>query len=285
VNGKTLSYLEAGPSDGTLMIFCHGWPSIAETWMPQITTFAGLGFRVMALDMPAYGGSYKTKNKSDFSLKSVNASLLGFLKAIGRREAIWLGHDWGSTVVWSFLAHHPEACTAVVAMCLPYRTLELGIAQLVQLADRDVYPKHEFPNAQWDYMSYYQDDANFEKQVKEFESDVPNFIRLMFRKGNPELEGKPAFLSFTTNKEDGLEKVERSQKSLPVHPSMARRCSRNSPRHLRKEASMLLVPTMSMMMPMPSIRKTIPSTKVSSPYRPCSSMVITTGSVKPTSRK
>ena len=45
-------YLAAGPNNGPLLIFVHGWPGIAKTWKPQLETFASLGFRAIAPDMP-----------------------------------------------------------------------------------------------------------------------------------------------------------------------------------------------------------------------------------------
>ncbi len=52
VNGqKKTTYISAGPFNGPLLIFVHGWPAIAKTWKPQLTTFASLGFRVVAPDM------------------------------------------------------------------------------------------------------------------------------------------------------------------------------------------------------------------------------------------
>ena len=55
-SGAITFYVAAGPRDGPLMILCHGWPAIARTWQNQIETFAALGYRVVAPDMP--GKSY-----------------------------------------------------------------------------------------------------------------------------------------------------------------------------------------------------------------------------------
>jgi soluble epoxide hydrolase / lipid-phosphate phosphatase len=51
-SGDVTACLTAGPPAGPLMILCHGWPAIARTWKAQIETFAGLGYRVVAPDMP-----------------------------------------------------------------------------------------------------------------------------------------------------------------------------------------------------------------------------------------
>lgn len=45
-----MHYLLAGPSDGPLMVFIHGWPGIALTWRVQMLHFAAKGFRVAAMD-------------------------------------------------------------------------------------------------------------------------------------------------------------------------------------------------------------------------------------------
>lgn len=51
-DGKKTFYIAAGPTKGPLLIFVHGWPAIGKLWKPQLETFASLGFRVVAPDMP-----------------------------------------------------------------------------------------------------------------------------------------------------------------------------------------------------------------------------------------
>lgn len=50
--GQVTFYLAAGPKAGPLVIFCHGWPGIARTWVRQMECLASLGFRAVAPDMP-----------------------------------------------------------------------------------------------------------------------------------------------------------------------------------------------------------------------------------------
>ena len=42
-------------------------------------------------------------------------------------------------------------CDAIVSICCPYRTLELGVQHLISLVNRDIYPENEYPYGQWDY--------------------------------------------------------------------------------------------------------------------------------------
>lgn len=51
-DGKKIFYNAAGPANGPLLIFVHGWPAIGKLWKPQIDAFSAMGFRVIAPDMP-----------------------------------------------------------------------------------------------------------------------------------------------------------------------------------------------------------------------------------------
>jgi len=53
----TSRYWEAGPAEGPLMIFLHGWPQIGLMWRAQMEAFASDGWRCIAPDMRGYGGS------------------------------------------------------------------------------------------------------------------------------------------------------------------------------------------------------------------------------------
>jgi pimeloyl-ACP methyl ester carboxylesterase len=52
----TTQYWEAGPVDGPLMIFLHGWPGIGLMWRAQTEAFASEGWRCISPDMRGYGG-------------------------------------------------------------------------------------------------------------------------------------------------------------------------------------------------------------------------------------
>ena len=38
----TTHYLAAGPEDGPLLIFVHGWPELSRSWRHQLPAFAAL---------------------------------------------------------------------------------------------------------------------------------------------------------------------------------------------------------------------------------------------------
>lgn len=192
----TTGYLAAGPIDGPLMFFIHGWPELSISWRHQIPVFAGLGFRVIAPDMRGYGRSDTYADTEAFAQEQIVADMLELHDHLSadRDEsdapAIWVGHDWGSPVVWNIASHHPQRCRGVASLCVPYAVLERGFASVVELVNREVYPEAEFPVGQWDYMLYYQE--NFTRAVEVFGANTYNTVQALFRKGDPAGRGKPA---------------------------------------------------------------------------------------------
>ena len=55
--GHRSFFLDAGPPDGPLVIFVHGWPELSLSWRHQLPALAALGFRAVAPDLRGYGRS------------------------------------------------------------------------------------------------------------------------------------------------------------------------------------------------------------------------------------
>jgi pimeloyl-ACP methyl ester carboxylesterase len=58
------------------------------------------------------------------------------------------------------------------------------------LVDRSVYPADLYPAGQWDYHLFYEE--NFDKARVDFEVNIRNVVKAMFRRGDPARVGKPA---------------------------------------------------------------------------------------------
>ena len=166
---KKINYLAAGPVNGSLILFIHGWPGTAITWKTQIDAFAALGFRAIAPDMPGYGKSTARRVVEDYCQEALVEGMMALLADTGRKEAIWVGHDWGAGVTSSVATQHPEAVRALVNLCVPYRTIELGWEGFLPLVNRETYPANEYEFGQWDYMKNWEE--NFEKTIEWYDQD------------------------------------------------------------------------------------------------------------------
>jgi pimeloyl-ACP methyl ester carboxylesterase len=186
----TTFHLACGAEDAPLIVFVHGWPELSVSWRHQLPCFAGLGFRAIAPDMRGYGRSSVYGRHEDYAVEHTVADMLELLRALGRDKAVWVGHDWGSPVVWSLASHHPDKCLGVANLCVPYLAKGFTPQSFLPLIDRAIYPEAEFLAGQWDYQFFYEE--NFDKACRAFEADVQATVKALFRKRRADGKGKPA---------------------------------------------------------------------------------------------
>jgi pimeloyl-ACP methyl ester carboxylesterase len=183
-------YLACGAPDATPLIFIHGWPELSISWRHQLPVFANLGFRCIAPDMRGYGRSGVYARHEDYALEHSVRDMTELLNALGQEKAVWVGHDWGSPVVWSLASHHPDRCHGIANLCVPYLPDGFAPAKTVPLVDRRVYPEAEFPAGQWEYQLFYEE--NFDKARAAFEASVRDTVKALFRKGSLAGKGQPS---------------------------------------------------------------------------------------------
>ena len=118
----TSFYLSCGPEDGLPIIMLHGWPDLSIGWEEQLKFFGAQGYHAIAPDMRGYGSSSIPENQSDYCMKEIVVDMMELLSSLGHKEAIWVGHDWGSPVVWNIALHHPEAVKGLVSLCVSSST-------------------------------------------------------------------------------------------------------------------------------------------------------------------
>lgn len=184
------TWIEKGPASGPLMIFIHGWPEIGLLWRAQVEHFAGSGWRCVAPDMRGYGGSSVPTATSAYAVREMVADMVELHDALGGAPAVWVGHDWGSPVVWSMVTHHPDRCRAAASLCVSYIARGFALPNLVPLLDRGLYPEKDYPIGQWDYWLLHRE--HFGRTVRAFEADVRATFSASYRSGSAEAVGKPA---------------------------------------------------------------------------------------------
>ena len=103
------------------MLLCHGWPETAHSWRHQLPALAAAGYRAVAPDMRGYGGSDAPAAVEDYSVFHLVGDMVALVAALGAREAVVVGHDWGASVAWTCALLRPDLFRAVAAMSVPYR--------------------------------------------------------------------------------------------------------------------------------------------------------------------
>ena len=184
----TTRYLEAGPANGPLMLFLHGWPQIGLMWRSQLEAFASEGWHCIAPDMRGYGGSSVPTASDAYTLNEIVDDMVELHNHLGAKPAVWVGHDWGSPVAGALAAHHAARSRGVVLISVPYLPDSFALPNLVPLIDRQLYPVDQYPDGQWDYYRLYL--THFDQTVSDMEADIPATLASMFRRGNPASAGK-----------------------------------------------------------------------------------------------
>ncbi|MCA1823757.1 MAG: alpha/beta hydrolase, partial [Frankia sp.] len=111
-NGTRFHVAEAG--SGPLVLLLHGFPQNWWCWRAQLVGLADAGFRAVAPDLRGYGASDKPPDGYDGY--TLTADIAGLVRALGERDAVIVGHDWGGAIAWSVAALHPEVVRKLVVL-------------------------------------------------------------------------------------------------------------------------------------------------------------------------
>lgn len=122
VNGITLEVFEAGTQHiGNPIVLCHGWPEHAYSWRHQIPVLVEAGYHVIVPNQRGYGQSSRPEAVTDYDINHLTGDLVALLDHYGYEKAIFIGHDWGANIVWSFAQLHPNRIKGIIALALPYQ--------------------------------------------------------------------------------------------------------------------------------------------------------------------
>jgi pimeloyl-ACP methyl ester carboxylesterase len=115
-NGTRLHVAELG--QGPLVLLLHGFPQFWWTWRHQIVALAAAGYRVVAPDLRGYGASDKPPRGYDaFTLSD---DVAGLVRALGERDAMIVGHDWGGVLGWTTAALRPHLVRRLAILAMPH---------------------------------------------------------------------------------------------------------------------------------------------------------------------
>ncbi len=120
VNGVELHVSEAGPLDGPLAIFLHGFPDFWWGWRYQIEALSAQGFRVVAPDQRGYGVSDKPRGTRAYDLDTLAADVIGLADFYGRKTFRLAGHDWGGIIAWHVAARYPARIERLAVLNAPH---------------------------------------------------------------------------------------------------------------------------------------------------------------------
>ncbi len=170
-NGIRMAVFEAGPHHGIPLVLCHGWPELAYSWRHQLPALAEAGYRVIAPDQRGYGFTDRPEPVETYDIHHLTGDLVGLLDAMELGEAIFVGHDWGSILVWHMPLLHPERVAGVIGMNVPF---------IPRLSDDPIKLMRESLGEDM-YIVWFQKPGEAEAVL---EQDVARTFRFLMRKSH-----------------------------------------------------------------------------------------------------
>lgn len=176
INGVKLEVFEAGQQNtGNPIVLCHGWPEHAFSWRYQISALEKAGFHVIVPNQRGYGHSSHPEKTTAYDIEHLSGDLIALLDHYGYDDAIFVGHDWGASVVWGLALLHPKRVNKIINLALPYqvRTEKPWIEFMEEILGEDYY-----------FVHFNRQPGVADAVLNE---NTPQFLRNIFRKNLPSL--------------------------------------------------------------------------------------------------
>ncbi len=100
-------------------MLCHGWPELSYSWRHQIPAIAEAGFHVVAPDMRGFGRTSAPADVGAYTIFHNVGDMVALVAALGEKQAVIVGHDWGAPVAWHAAMFRPDIFTKVAGLSVP----------------------------------------------------------------------------------------------------------------------------------------------------------------------
>ena len=139
-NGIRLRTVVEG--EGPLVILLHGFPQCWYLWRHQIDPLVEAGFQVAVPDQRGYGGSDRPPAISDYNIRTLAADVAGIAPALGHKQFILIGHDWGCVAAWNTALLYDKTCRAVMGLSVPFWRMAAGTVNPPGMDERFWYIRY-----------------------------------------------------------------------------------------------------------------------------------------------
>jgi len=168
-----VSYAELGPAEGQPVVLLHGWPYDIHTYVDVAPILAAQGYRVIVPSLRGYGGTrfLSPETMRNGQQSAIAVDIIALMDALGIKQAIIGGCDWGARTADIIAALWPARCKALVSVSgYLIGSQKLGAVPLP--------PKAEL---QWWYQYYFATDRGREG----YEKYRADFAKLIWQQASP----------------------------------------------------------------------------------------------------
>ena len=115
-DGQTFVFADEG--EGPLVVLIHGFPDTPHGYERIAAALVEAGYRVVRPWLRGYHPDTIVPGRP-YDLVTISSDPIRLLDALGERDAVIAGHDWGSGMVYGAAAMYPERVRGAVPIALP----------------------------------------------------------------------------------------------------------------------------------------------------------------------
>lgn len=105
--------------EGPLVLLLHGFPDTPQTWDLVQPAIARAGYRVVAPFLRGYAPT-EAPPRDAYDSVTLGRDVLALIEALGERQAVVIGHDWGAVSAWAAASLGPEHIARLVPVAIPH---------------------------------------------------------------------------------------------------------------------------------------------------------------------
>ncbi len=111
--------LEMGETKAPLVLCLHGFPDTAHSFRHQMPALAAAGYHCVAPFMRGYSPTEPAPD-CRYDSAALSEDTLALITALGYKDAIVFGHDWGAVAAYGAAAASPDRVTKLVTAAVGY---------------------------------------------------------------------------------------------------------------------------------------------------------------------
>ena len=133
-----MHYVDAGPTDGPIVMLVHGQPTWSFLYRKVIGVLTDAGLRAIAPDNIGFGRSDKLTERTDYTFARHIDWLHGLVAGLDLCNVTLVVQDWGGPIGLSVLARDPGRFARVLATNTILHTSDPGLASKIRWANYSV---------------------------------------------------------------------------------------------------------------------------------------------------
>ena len=115
INGLKMHYIDAGPSDGKILLLLHGQPVWSYLYRTMIHELVAKGYRCIAPDLIGMGKSDKPISIKYHVYDTHYDNVLTFIKKLKLKEITLFCQDWGSLIGLRIAGENSKLFSGIIA--------------------------------------------------------------------------------------------------------------------------------------------------------------------------